>query len=152
MVVLTYCYHYLYPYSSYHYYHYWFYYFIIIIITKFYCYFSHHYYCSQYYQCYLYHFILFYFLLFILPWLLSVCCVWRVCVLSYIFFPFLVNDLYFIIALLMHVKNHFSFGIIVYIIIVIITIILFFSALPVIVGEFSKLIQDGLPLPIDYFG
>ena len=106
MVVLTYCYHYLYPYSSYHYYHYWFYYFITII-SKFYCYYSHHYYYSQYYQCYLYHFISFYFLLFILPWLLSVCCVWRVCVLSYIFFPFLVNDLHFIIALLIHVKNHF---------------------------------------------
>ena len=100
-------------------------------------------------------FISFYLILFLIVHItMTFVCVLRVtcmCPLVY-FFPFLVNDLYFIIALLIHVKNHFSFGIIVYIIIVIITIILFFSALPVIGGEFSKLIQDGLPLPIDYFG
>ena len=73
--------------SSYYYYHYCFYYFIII--TLFYCYYSHHYYCSQHYQCYLFYFISFCFLLFILLWLLSVCCLWRVYVLSFFcFFPF----------------------------------------------------------------
>ena len=56
-------------------------------------------------------------------------------------FPFLVYDLHFILALLIHVKNHFSLAIIVYIIIVIITTILFFSTLPVIGGEFSKWIR-----------
>ena len=49
LLFLTYCCHYLYPYSSYYYYRYWFYCFIIITIFYF-CY-SHHYYCSQYYQC-----------------------------------------------------------------------------------------------------
>ena len=76
LLFLTYCCHYLYPYSSYYYYRYWFYCFIIITIFYF-CY-SHHYYCSQYYQCYLFYFISFYFLLFILLWLLFACCVWRV--------------------------------------------------------------------------
>ena len=56
----------------------------------------------------------------------------------FLFFSFFVNDLHFILALLIHVKNHFSFVIIVYIIIVIITIILLFSTLPVIGGAFSK--------------
>ena len=54
------------------------------------------------------------------------------------FFPFLVNNLHFILELLIHVKNYFSFPIILYVIIVIITNILFFSTLPVIGGEVSK--------------
>ena len=53
-------------------------------------------------------------------------------------FPFLVYDLHFILALLIHVKNHFSLAIIIYIIIVSITTILFFSTLPVIGGEFTN--------------
>ena len=52
--------------------------------------------------------------------------------------PFLVSDLPFILTLLIHAKNHFSFAIIGYIIIAITTIILFFLALPVIGEEFSK--------------
>ena len=64
-----------------------------------------------------------------------------------IFFPFLVNGLHFIVALLVHVRNPFSFVIIVYIIIFIITIILFFSTLPVIGGEFSKWIWAAWSTP-----
>ena len=131
-VVLTYCY-YLYPYSSY--YHHYCFYFIIIII--FYCYYGHHYYRSQYYQCYFFtlsHFISYcsYYYDFCL------CVVCDVYVPSRIFFPFLINDLHFILALLIHVQNLFFFTIIVYIIIAIITIILFFLTIPVIGGEFSK--------------
>ena len=63
------------------------------------------------------------------------------------FFPFLVNDLHFIVALLVHVRNHFSFVIIVYIIIFIITIILFFSTLPAIGREFSKWIWEAWSAP-----
>ena len=149
MVVLTYCYHYLYAYYYYcyyyyyyhHYYYYCFYYFIIII-TIFY-YYSHHYYCSQYYQCCLFYFISFYFLLFILLWLLSVYCVRRVCVLSYIFPTFLVNDLHFIISLLIHFSfchycfyhhcNHHNH--------------LIFSTISVIGGEFSKWIRAAWSTP-----
>ena len=59
------------------------------------------------------------------------------------FFPslFLVNDLHFILALVIHVKNNFSLAIIVYIIFAIITTILFWSAVPVIGGEYSKWIR-----------
>ena len=57
---------------------------------------------------------------------------------TFFVFPFLVNNLYLILALLVHVKNHFSLAIIFYIIIVIITTILFFWTIPVIGGEFSK--------------
>ena len=145
IVVLTYCYcSYSYCYS--YYYHYCFYYFVIIIyfiviIVIIIIVFS---------QCY---FILFYFLLFILLLVLSVCCLWRVCVPScFFFFPFLVNDLHFILALLIHVKDRFSFVIIVYII-VLITIILFFqhyqSLGENLANEFKR---HGVPLPIDYFG
>ena len=130
---MTHCYHYLYPYSS-SYHHYCFYYFIIITIS--YCYYSHQYYCPQYYQCYLIlsHFISYcsYYYDFCL------CVVCDVYVPSRIFSPFLINDLHFILALLIHVQNLFFFAIIVYIIIAIITIILFFSTIPVIGGEFSK--------------
>ena len=100
-VVLTYCY-YLYPYSSY--YHHYCFYFIIIII--FYCYYGHHYYRSQYYQCYFFtlsHFISYcsYYYDFCL------CVMCDVYVPSLIFFPFLINDLHFILALLIHVQNLF---------------------------------------------
>ena len=73
----------------------------------------------------------------------------RVCVPLFVFFlfSFLVNDLHFILALLIHVKNHFSLAIIVYIIIVIITTILFFSTLPVIGGEFSNWIRAAWSTP-----
>ena len=89
-------------------------------------------------------FILFYLILFLIVHInMTFVCVLRVtwmCPLAF-FSPFLVNYLHFILALLIHVKNHFSFAIIVYIIIVIITIIIFFSTLPVIGEEFSKLIR-----------
>ena len=102
LVVLTYCYHYLYPCSS-SYYHYCFYYFIIVTIS--YCYYSHQYYCPQYYQCYLIlsHFISYcsYYYDFCL------CVMCDVYVPSLIFFPFLINDLHFILALLIHVQNLF---------------------------------------------
>ena len=55
-----------------------------------------------------------------------------------------------ILALLRYVKNHFSFVIIFYIIIVNITIILFFSTVPVIGGKFSEWIGAACmvsPLP-----
>ena len=61
--------------------------------------------------------------------------------------PFLVNDLHFILVLLIHVKNHFSLAIVVYIIIVIITTILFSSTLPVIGGEFSSWIRAAWSTP-----
>ena len=107
---------------------------LLITITILYCYYSHHYYCSQYYQCYLFYFYLILFL--IVHITMTFACVVRVCVciLSY-FFPFLVNDLHFILA------------IIVYIIIVIITIILFFSTLPNIGREFSKWIRAAWSTP-----
>ena len=63
---------------------------------------------------------------------LCLCVACDVYVSSRIFFLFLVNDLNFILTLLIHIKNHFSFAITFYIIIVIITIILFFSKPPVI--------------------
>ena len=65
------------------------------------------------------------------------------------FFPsfFLVNDLHFILALVIHVKNNFSLAIIVYIIFAIITTILFLSTLPVIGGEFSKWIRAAWSTP-----
>ena len=69
---------------------------------------------------------------------------------SHFFFfllPFLVNDLHFILVLLIHVKNHFSLAIVVYIIIVIITTILFSSTLPVIGGEFSSWIRAAWSTP-----
>ena len=69
------------------------------------------------------------------------------CVACDVYVSFLVNDLHFILALLIHVKNHFSLAIIVYIIIVIITTILFFSTLPVIGGEFSNWIRAAWSTP-----
>ena len=86
-------------------------------------------------------FILFYLILFLIAHItMTFVCVLRVtCMCPLSFSPsFLVNDIHFILALLIHVKNNFSLVIIVYIIIVII---------PVIGGEFGKQI----PLPIDYF-
>ena len=142
LVVLTYCYHCLYPYSYSYYYHYCIQYFSIII-PLFYCYYSHHYYCSQYYQCYLFGFISFYFLLSLLS-VLRVPCMCRL-VISYFFF-FLVNDLYFILALLIHVKNHFSR------IIIIITIIFFQHYQSQGENSGNEFEWHGLPLPIDYFG
>ena len=62
-------------------------------------------------------------------------------------FPFLFNDLHFILALLIYVKNHFYLAMIVYIIIVIITTILFFSTLPVIGGEFIYWIRAAWSTP-----
>ena len=74
------------------------------------------------------------------------CCVSRVCVPLY-FFPVVANDLHFILALLTEFKNHFSFAIIVCIIIVIIMIRLFFSILLVIRGEFTKCIRAAWSIP-----
>ena len=123
LVVLTYCYHYSYLYSYYSYYH---------------CYFYHYYHYYYYFIVIIVgiiivlsiinvnHFILFNFISYrsyYYDFYLRVVC--DGCVSPRIFFSsFLVNDLHFIFALLIHVKNHFSFVIIVYIIIVIITIIL----------------------------
>ena len=64
-----------------------------------------------------------------------------------IFSPFVVNDLYFILHLLINAKDYFPFATIVYVIIVIITIILFFSTLPVIGWEFSKWIAAAWSTP-----
>ena len=112
------------------------------------CYHSHHYYFFS--IIYVIHFVLFHFILFFYcscyyDFCLLVC-VTCMCPLVNYFFS-LVNDLHFRVALLIHVKNHFSFVIIVYIIIVIITIILFFSALLVIGGEFSKWIRAAWSTP-----
>ena len=75
------------------------------------------------------------------------------CVACDVYVSFLVNDLHFILALLMHVKNHFSLAITVYIIIVIITTIVFLQHYQSL-GENSEneFKRHGLPLPIDYFG
>ena len=151
---MAYCYHYSFSYSSSFYYHHNYYYYFILplllfsIITIFCCYYSHHYYCSQYYQCY---FILSHFNFYgsyYYDFCLCIACDLYVSFWGFLFsYPFLVNDLRFILALLIHVKNHFSFVIIVYIIIFIITIISLFSAIPVIVGEFSKWIRAVWPTP-----
>ena len=152
LVVLTYCYHDYYC-SSYHYYRYY---------CHYYFYYYHHYY-------YLFiviiviiifvfsiinviHFILFHFIFLLVILLIFVCVfMWHVCVSSSKFF-FLVNDLHFILALLIHIKNHFfSFVITVYMIIVIITIILIFSTQLVIGGNSpNEFEQHGLPLLTDY--
>ena len=95
-------------------------------------------------------FILIYLVLFLIVHItMTFICVLRVTsmCLTVFFFPFFVNDLHFIRALLIHVKNHFSLAIIVYIIIVIITTILFFSTLPVIGGEFSNWIRAAWSTP-----
>ena len=94
--------------------------------------------------------ILFYLILFLLVHITTTfVCVLRVtCMCPLVYFsPFLVTDLNFIIALLIHVKNHFSFAIIAYIIIVIITIILFFPTLSVIGGKFSNWIRAAWSTP-----
>ena len=62
-------------------------------------------------------------------------------------FFLLVNDLHFIFILLIHVKQLFSFIIIIYIIIVIITFILILSAPLVVGGEFSKWIRAAWSAP-----
>ena len=125
-VVLTCCYHYSYS-SFYYYYHYCFYtfllllYFLVIIviisivlsiINVIYLF---HFisYCSYYYE-------------------FCICVVCDVHEFPRIFSPFVVNDLYFILHLLINAKDYFPFATIIYVIIVIITIILFFSTLPVI--------------------
>ena len=95
-------------------------------------------------------FILFFLILFLLVHItMTFVCVWRVCVPPFFvfLFPFLVNDLHFILPWLIHVKNHFSLAIIVYIIIVIITGILFFSTLPVTGGELSNWIRAAWSTP-----
>ena len=142
---MIYCYHCLYPCSSNYYYHHCLYYYvllllyfiviivIIIIVLS------------------IINVILFYLVLFPIYFLLCVACdMYGSC---RIFFPFLVNDLRIILALLIHVRNHFSFAIIVYIIIVFITVILFFQHYQSL-GENSanEFEQHGLPSPIDYFG
>ena len=63
------------------------------------------------------------------------------------FFFLLLNDLHFIFTLLIHVKIHFSFIIINYIIIFIITFILFLSTLLLIGGEFTELIRAAWSTP-----
>ena len=128
LVVLTCCYHYSY-FSFYYYYHYCFYtlllllYFLVIIviisivlsiINIIYFFFFHFIsYCSYYYE-------------------FCLCVVCDVHEFPRIFSPFVVNDLYFILHLLINLKDYFPFATIVYVIIVIITIILFFSTLPAI--------------------
>ena len=104
--------------------------------------------------------LLFYFILFIylFTYLFICCCSYYydfclgVCVtcmfpLVNLFFFFFANDLHFMHALHIHVKNQFPFAIIVYIIIVIITIILFFSTLLAIGREFSEWIRAAWPTP-----
>ena len=140
LVVLTDCYRYYSCscssyYYCYYYCHYYFYYYchynyyfitiIVIIIIVFsiinvICFILFHFtfYCSYYYD-----------------FCLHVCVTCMCPLISFVFF-FLVNDVHFIFALLIHVKNHFPF-VTVYIIIII-TIILFFSTLLVIWGKFSK--------------
>ena len=91
-------------------------------------------------------FILFYLILFLIVHItMTFARVLReTCMCPLVYFPpFLVNDLHFIISLLIH----FSFAIIVSIIIVIITIILFFSTISVTGVEFSKWIRAALSTP-----
>ena len=94
--------------------------------------------------------ILFYLILFLVVHITTTfVCVLRVtCMCPLVYFSsFLITDLNFIIALLIHVKNHFSFAIIAYIIIVIITIILFFRTLPVIGEKFSNWVRAAWSTP-----
>ena len=134
LVILIYCYHYshsssfycscsssyYYHYHFYYYYHYYYYFIVIILVLSM-------------------LFILFHFLLFRLLWFLSVI-LYEECVSPRFFsFSFFVNDLQYILTLLIYFKH---------VIHVIITInFFFFSTLLVIGGEFSKSIRAAWSTP-----